>query len=139
MKKQCKRKPRDISAMLRRRTGLDTSQKVDLGLAYHGALTAMERGHGDEQTHATLCCVINLGYMLCEHNVMPEHSPDMKSAQDALIACKWRSEEYFTWAFTAQEMKALRIALSLHDQQNAIAPVGLIEKCLQEMHAILKS
>ena len=139
MRKQCKRKPRDISAMLRRRTGLGASQKVDLGLAYHGALTAMERGYGDEQTHATLCCVIKLGSMLCEHNVMPEHSPDMNSAQDALIACKWRSEEYFTWAFTADEMKVVRRALSIHDEQNAIAPVGMIEKCLQEMFTILKA
>ena len=125
--------------MLRRRTGLGASQKVDLGLAYHGALTAMERGYGDEQTHATLCCVIKLGSMLCEHNVMPEHSPDMNSAQDALIACKWRSEEYFTWAFTADEMKVVRRALSIHDEQNAIAPVGMIEKCLQEMFTILKA
>ena len=139
MRKTCKRKPRDISAMLRRRTGLGASQKVDLGLAYHGALTAMERGYGDEQTHATLCCVIKLGSMLCEHNVMPEHSPDMISAQDALIACKWRSEEYFTWAFTADEMKVVRRALSIHDEQNAIAPVGMIEKCLQEMFTILKA
>ena len=135
MCKQCKRKPRDISAMLRRRTGLGASQKVDLGNAYHMALAAMERGYGTEQTHATLCVVAAIGAMMCEKGVLPLYHRGFIDAQSALDSCRERGK----WVFTAPEMKAMRIALSLHDEQNAIAPVGLIEKCLQEMHTILKS
>ena len=135
MRKTCKRTPRDISAMLRRRTGLDASQKVDLGNAYHMALTAMERGYGTEQTHATLCIVAAIGAMMCEKGVLPCYTQSFLDAQAALDSCRERGK----WVFTAQEMKAMRVALSLHDEQNAIAPVGLIEKCLQEMHTILKA
>ena len=135
MRKQCKRQPRDISAMLRRRTGLGASQKVDLGNAYHMALAAMERGYGTEQTHATLCVVAAIGAMMCEKGILPCYTQSFLDAQSALDSCRERGK----WVFTAPEMKAMRIALSLHDEQNAIAPVGLIEKCLQEMHAILKA
>jgi hypothetical protein len=132
-KSGAKRKSRDINAMLRRRTGLDESQRRDLGLAYHCALAAMERGYGDEQTHSTLCVVAAIGAMLCEKNIMSEHIHYFISAQDALDSCRERGK----WGFTAKEMKAMRIAISFHDEQIAIAPTGLIEDLLKEMFAML--
>ena len=134
MRKQCKRKPRDISAMLRRRTGLDASQKVDLGNAYHMALIAMERGYGTEQTHATLCVVAAIGAMMCEKGILPCYTQSFLDAQAALDSCRDRGK----WVFTAQEMKAMRICVSLHDEQVSICPVGLMELCLKEMYRILQ-
>lgn len=138
MRKSCKRKPLDPMASIRRRTGLDSTQKRDLGIAYHLALMSMETGHGTEQSWSTLCCVVNLAHLLCYHGVYAEILPDIIAAQYALIACKERAEAKGRWLFTGPELTLLNEVMLAHDYQMTLAPVGLIERLLNEMMEVLK-
>lgn len=81
MRKTCHRQTLDPMAWIAKRTPLADDQQRDLGIAYHASLQALLRGHGTEQTWATLACSLNIALILCEQGICAGGIETIKLAQ----------------------------------------------------------
>ena len=126
MRKQCKRKHLDPMASIRRRSGLANDQLSDLALRYQTAMLAYRFGAGNADHFGTLAVSTRLSDALCKANVLPHYHDAVLMAQIALMTMHEAGRN----GFTGDELKVMMRFTAIHDHHLAVAPVGLIEKCL---------
>lgn len=113
---------------------LTDCQQRDLGLAYHLAFENMLK-RGNEEDWYILASTVNVALVLAEKGYGEEYIPEIKAAMESMMDCKYTADKTGRWAFTGDGIKAMRLALELHDQQCALATRAEIKLVLQ---AIIK-
>lgn len=123
MKKRAnkKHKPLDPRGWIVSRMPLSQDQTDDLEMAYRMALQAMLTGHGDEQAFCTVAASLNIALLMCERGIYAEEIETIKTAIDALVSCRYRANRTGKWAYSGEEMKAVKAAVAVHDLQCEIA------------------
>lgn len=109
---------------------LTDTQQRDLGLCYHIAFENMLK-RGSEEDWYILAGSLNVALVLAEQGYGEEFIPDIKRAMEGLMSTKYRADRTGRWAFDGDGINHMRIALSLHDQQCALAKRAEIKKALQ--------
>ena len=109
---------------------LTDSQQRDLGLAYHIAFENMLK-RGSEEDWYILASSMNVALVLAERGYGEEFIPEVKAAMESLMDCKYRADRTGRWAFDGDGIQAMRTALTLHDQQCALATRAEIKAVLQ--------
>lgn len=83
----------------------------------HAAMQAMVQGRGDKEQWDRLVGMNNIAIVLCEQGIGPEFREALIAGHDALVSCGVRSVRTGRFAFTGDELKAMNLALELHDTQ----------------------
>ena len=109
---------------------LTDSQQRDLGLCYHLAFENMLK-NGDEESWYQLAGSLNVALVLAEQGYGEEFIPEVKAAMEGLMQCKYRADRTGRWAFDGDAIQSMRTALTIHDQQCALAKRSEIKKALQ--------
>lgn len=109
---------------------LTDSQQRDLGLCYHMAFETMLK-NGDEESWYVLAGSLNVALVLAEQGYGEEFIPEVKAAMGGLMNAKYRADRTGRWAFDGDAIQAMRTALTIHDQQCALAKRSEIKKALQ--------
>ncbi|HEX7911749.1 MAG TPA: hypothetical protein VF534_27160 [Paraburkholderia sp.] len=109
---------------------LTSGQQTDLGLAYHIAFENMLK-RGSEEDWYILASSLNVALVLAERGYGEEFIPEVKAAMESLMDCKYRADRTGKWAFDGAGVIAMRHAITLHDQQCALATRAEIKKALQ--------
>jgi len=121
-------------AYLGQRARLDEDQQNDIGVTQHMSLHTMLRGHGTEQTWATLTCSLNLALMLCELGIAAPAIQTIKLAQEALLRSRERAGRTGKWALDGEGIRILQAALTIHDEQISRCTRSQIDAALNEVH-----
>ncbi|MEX3924379.1 hypothetical protein AB4Y36_10160 [Paraburkholderia sp. BR10936] len=114
--------------------GMDDTQRNTLGIAYHVALSQIERGHGDETHFSTLACAMNIGIVLAESGAGAESIDAFKGAIQALVRMRDRADKTGRWGLDGDGIVDLRLAVSLHDSQLEICSRRMVMAARDEVH-----
>ena len=98
---------------------LDKDQLLDLGISYHGALSAVVSGSGTHDDTNVLAMASNICMLLCESGIGKEHIDIARAGQEAIVILMMRHLSIGKCIATGQELKALQELLELHDAQLA--------------------
>ena len=128
-----------MSSLVGRFIGLDDSQKLDLGLAYHAGLFRIERGIGTDADWGTLAMCIRLGMRFALKGNGADDAPVLIAAHDALMECEARFRQSGRYVFTGDEMNAVRAGLTAHDQQMHRTSYYTVHNLLISMDAELNA
>lgn len=109
---------------------LTDDQQRDLGLAYHIAFENMLK-RGSEEDWYCIASSMNVALVLAEQGYGEEFIPDIKLAMESLMDVKYRADRTGRWAFDGAGIQAMRRAITLHDQQCALATRAEIKTALQ--------
>ncbi|SDH10526.1 hypothetical protein SAMN05216466_107115 [Paraburkholderia phenazinium] len=123
---------RIVSSAEKRRDAnpLTDDQQRDLGLVYHIAFEQMLRD-GDEESWYVLASSMNVALVLAERGYGEEFIPEVKAAMESLMAVKYRADRTGKWTFDESGIAAMRHAITLHDQQCALATRAEIKEALR--------
>ena len=128
---------RDPSALMRALVGvkpLEQDQQTDLGIAYRMALQSLRTGGGQEADAHTLACTLNIALVLAERGYGADWVERVKTAQVGLVRCMERGQRTGRWGLDGEAMTAMSDALSLHDEQIALATQREIREAIAEVH-----
>ncbi len=133
MRKHTPRKYIDPMGWIAKRTPLADDQQRDLGIAYRISLQAILNGHGTEQAWATLCCTLNVALILCEIGIHAHALQSIKLAQETMVRVRERAQRTGKWAFDGDGIRAIHVAVNLHDEQITRASRGQITAAIVEV------
>lgn len=133
-KRGAPRKSTDPMAWIAKRMPLQSSQQIDIGIAYHASLQGLLTGHGTEQAWATIACALNVSLLLSEYGVCAPAIQTIQLAQEALMRAQERAGRTGKWALDGDGIRVLQAALNLHDEQNSRATRDQITIALREVH-----
>jgi hypothetical protein len=92
---------------------------VELKLKNHEALEAVLKGYATRDHVDVLIAALNMAEALCHINqdLGDDWSDEIREAQDAIFTMSRRGVETNRFVFTGAEMSAVKLAISIHDQQ----------------------
>ncbi|AQW28654.1 hypothetical protein ACKZDW_08000 [Ralstonia syzygii subsp. celebesensis] len=128
---------RDPSAFLRTLVGvkpLEQDQQTDLSIAYRMSFESLRTGHGKETDFHTIACSLNIALVLAERGYGAEWVEQVKAAQVGLVRRMERGQRTGRWGLDGEAMTAMSDALSLHDEQIALATQREIREAIAEVH-----
>jgi hypothetical protein len=130
-KRGARRKQHIPGAYVLAHTPITKGSQDKLGMLYHASLDGLRRGRGTHDLWQNLADAINVSLCFAENNgVMTDHATDIRKAQDALVACRYRFKKSDKWGMTGDEAKAVMRGLAIYDEQNATATVS------QQLHSL---
>lgn len=103
---------------------------VTLRVKNHAALTALTQGRATSLDFNMLISALNVTEALMLQELGAEYSPALKAGQDALRAIGQRCRTLGRFVLRAEEMKALNLAMDVHDAQLEICTVAQIERAI---------
>ena len=121
-------------AWINKRIPLADDQQRDIGIAYHASLASILRGHGTEQTWSTLSVALNIAIMLTEQGFCAGQTETIRTAQNAMTACRARAERHNKYGFTGDEARAVMAACNIHDEQINLASKDQITQAIRTVH-----
>ncbi|CAB4134307.1 hypothetical protein UFOVP272_45 [uncultured Caudovirales phage] len=148
MRKKSKYKPKGIrldnlgwvSAGLRKVGGLPVAG-VELKLKNHQALEAVLKGYATRDHIDVLIAAFNISEAL--YYVNPDLGEDwaqeIRAAQDAIFTMSRRGLKLGNFVFNAPEMAAVKLAMSVHDQQLDDCTVKEMEQAIEYVTIRIKN
>jgi len=112
---------------------LTDEQQRDLGLSFWMSFDAMLREPSGE-LWGNLSSALNIAIVLCERGFGAECEGEIKAAQEALMRARKRKAKSGSWALDAEGIKAVRAALTIHDEQTRVAERGEMRAALAEVY-----
>lgn len=103
---------------------------ITLRLKNHGALAALTQGRASNDDFNMLISALNVTEALMMQELGAEFSPELRAGQDALRAIGVRYKNIKRFVLRAEEMKALNLAMDVHDAQLEICTVAQIERAI---------
>ncbi len=94
----------------------------------HSALTEVVQGRGNRDQIDVLISAMNMCEAYAIHGIGEDWKPEIKEAQDALYNMARRGIEKGKFLFTGPEMKAVNLAMDIHDAQLDESTVAMMEK-----------
>lgn len=94
----------------------------------HSALTEVVQGRGNRDQIDVLISAMNMCEAYAIHGIGEDWKPEIKEAQDALYNMARRGLEKGKFLFTGPEMKAVNLAMDIHDAQLDESTVAMMEK-----------
>ena len=96
-----------------------------LAIRFHSAMAMFTRGYGSREHWQTLADAVNVSLNLCEiQGLMPDALADVHAARDAMVSCRDRYKTIGKWGMTGDEMQAVKLAVTLYDEQNTRATLS---------------
>lgn len=141
MKKQSKRKPRPIkiNAHLRVINGikpLTQDDKVYLFKQAIKSINAMQFGISlSTADFTTLCDMLNISLLLTEKDIGKEYLAELYEAREAMQEAKQRYIKTSKLGFNATELKAVKVALTIHQAQIDICTLAEFTDAFDEQEA----
>ena len=148
MRKKSKYKPKGVrldnltwvTAGLKRVGSLPTAG-VELKLKNHEALEAVLKGYATRDHIDVLIAAFNVSEAL--YHVSPDLGEDwaeeIKAAQDAIFTMSRRGLKFNKFLFTGSEMSAVKLAMSVHNQQLDDCTVRQLEEALNYVATRVKN
>jgi len=99
---------------------LASDRQTDIALGHHLSFEALMRCPTEEAWY-DLAGNLNMALILCERGIGLEYIEDIKAAMLGMMRAKKRSETTGSLALDGGAIKALRVALEIHDQQLGVA------------------
>jgi hypothetical protein len=94
----------------------------------HSALTEVVQGRGNRDQIDILIAAMNMCEAYAIHGKGEDWLEEIKEGQDALYNMAKRGIEKGKFLFTGPEMKAINLAMDIHDQQLEESSVSMLEK-----------
>lgn len=94
----------------------------------HSALTEVVQGRGNRDQIDVLIAAMNMCEAYAIHGKGEDWLAEIKEGQDALYNMARRGIEKGKFLFTGPEMKAINLAMDIHDQQLEESTVAMLEK-----------
>jgi hypothetical protein len=94
----------------------------------HSALTEVVQGRGNRDQIDILIAAMNMCEAYAIHGKGEDWLEEIKEGQDALYNMARRGIEKGKFLFTGPEMKAINLAMDIHDQQLEESSVAMLEK-----------
>lgn len=113
------------------------SELIRLRLVNHGALAALTQGRATNEDFNLLISALNVTEALMMQELGAEYSPELKAGQDALRAIGERFKKIKRFVLRAEEMKALNLAMDVHDAQLEICTVSQIERAILTVRRVV--
>jgi hypothetical protein len=110
---------------------VDAQTKLKLG--YHWSMTNLTKGDGTTHDWQTVSDALNVAMVLCEMDYGKDYLPELEVAMYSMLDMRDRYRATGRLLFKGQEMQAVNLGLELHDEQIAIAPLGVMENALNEV------
>lgn len=107
---------------------------TDLSAAYWLALDAMVRGNSREEDWSMITCALNIGMVLCERDIGREYEPLFITALDGAFRAKLRADQSRVWRYDGEALRAIREALTVHDEQVKVVTKEEIRNAMNEVH-----
>ena len=148
MRKKSKYKPKGVrldnltwvTAGLKRVGSLPTAG-VELKLKNHEALEAVLKGYATRDHIDVLIAAFNVSEAL--YHVSPDLGEDwaeeIRAAQDAIFTMSRRGLKFNKFLFTGSEMSAVKLAMSVHNQQLDDCTVRQLEEALNYVATRVKN
>lgn len=111
---------------------LDEDHIRALLLAYHGALTGLTTGYGNEQQWNTVAFSLNIALMLAELGVQPQALQIIQDAQLALIRVRDAAIQSGEWQLGVHTF-IINCAFKQHDEQIVLATISQHRAALKEV------
>lgn len=148
MRKKSKYKPKGVrldnltwvSAGLQK-VGSLPSAGVALKLKNHEALEAVLKGYSTRDHVDVLIAAFNVSEALYYINPLlgKDWSQEIKNAQDAIFVMSQRGLKMGSFVFNAREMAAVKLAMSVHDQQLDDSTVKEMEQAIDYVTVRIKN
>jgi hypothetical protein len=94
----------------------------------HSALTEVVQGRGNRDQIDILIAALNVCEAYAIHGMGEDWKPEIKEAQDALYNMAKRGLKKGKFLFTGPEMKAVNLAMDIHDAQLEQSSISMLEK-----------
>ena len=112
---------------------IDPEHLTDLNVKNHAAMHAMVHGRGTRDAWDLLVGAINMANVMCELGTGAEYRAELLAGRDALLAIGRRYLMVGRFAFTDDEMRAMNLALEVHDAQLEASRVIDVERATDEV------
>lgn len=96
-------------------------QLSDLGIAYWISLDNLRAGDANEECWSCVTCALNIGMVLSERGIGPEHEQAFVHALDGAFRAKRRSARTGNFRLDGQALTDIEAAFHIHDQQMTLA------------------
>lgn len=105
---------------------------TDLRIKNHASMTALVKGDGTRDDVDVVINALNMAeaFHLVDEDLGRDWRPEISDAQDALFNMARRGVEKNRFIFTGPELKAVNLALEVHDAQLEKATVQQLEKAV---------
>lgn len=103
---------------------------VTLKAKNHSALTEITQGRGNRDQIDILIAAMNMTEAYAVHGKGIDWLPEINQAQEALLNMARRGLEKGRFLFTGEEMKAINLAMDVHDAQLEASTVKELEKMI---------
>jgi hypothetical protein len=117
---------------------LNEQRQTEIALGHHMSFEALMRCPTSESWY-DLAGNLNMALILCEQGIGVEYIEDIKAAMIGMMRAMRRAESTGSYALDAEAIAALKIALSVHDQQLAIADRSELRKAANTIIGRVKS
>lgn len=145
MKKSNKRKPRPVNAQafLKVVNSFKPLSKNDKDYLFKQAIrsiNAMQYGISlSTNDFTTLCDLVNISLLLTENDIGREYIPELHEARDGMQEAKQRYIKTNKLGFNAAELKAVKVALTIHQAQIDICTLGEFAEAFDEQERRIKA
>ena len=103
---------------------------VTLKAKNHSALTEITQGRGNRDQIDVIIAALNMCEAYAVHGKGFDWIPEINQAQDALFKMAKRGLEKNRFLFTGEEMKAVNLAMEIHDAQLEQSSVQELERMI---------
>ena len=103
---------------------------VTLKAKNHSALTEITQGRGNRDQIDVLIAAMNMCEAYAVHGKGIDWLPEINQAQEAVFTMGKRGLEKCRFLFTGEEMKAVNLAMDVHDEQLNQSSVMELEKMI---------
>lgn len=118
---------------------LRDDQLTDLGVAYWLSLENLRTGAATEEAWSCIVSALNIGVVLCELGVGPEHELAFVAALDGAFRAKLRSAKSGTFRLDGEAMRDIEAAFQIHDEQMKLATRAEVTQAMRTVHARIES
>jgi hypothetical protein len=101
---------------------------TSLQLKNHLAIESFRKGEATKSDIDLLINALNITEALIKHKIGAEYANELKEAQNALYECAKRGAEANRFVAKGTELKAINLAMEIHDAQLDVITVKELEK-----------
>lgn len=145
MRKRSNYKPKGVrmDTMAYVMSGLKRVDQVEdagimLKIKNHAALAAVTQGKAARDDIDTLIAAMNMTEAFAIINIGADWSAEIRAAQDALYAVAKRGVTMGRFVLTGLELKAINLAMDIHDAQLEVSTVRQLEQALDIVNKTIR-
>jgi hypothetical protein len=112
---------------------------ISLKIKNHGALAAVVQGHATRDDIDVLIAALNMTEAFCIMGIGGDWRTEVREALDALHAMSVRGLKTGRFILTGLEMKAINLAMDVHDAQLEAATVRQLEQAIDIVVKTIKA